>query len=284
MTALTDTTTFVRRYLHAHDPLDVSTLRACRHPGFEMHRPQIAERVTGDDVDMQIRTRDHSRATNSAPFSTPSPIGTPANAGWQLTGRDDVWIGQAVGTTVDGEPCHVVTVIELQAGLVRRETNWFAPSFPRPESRAELSELAEWRATGDVVEVAVTDDVAAARHRAIEAYFGELSTDPVATHEAFLHPDCVEIMPQSVERVLGRDRMIEVLLSHPNFPTVRLRRALVVGATGLGEVSMSEGDEEFFGIGIIHFRGAKADTITEYWAPRLDAPTWRNDRVQPLEV
>ncbi len=272
MTALTGTAAFVRRYLDAQHPLDAPTLDACRHPDFELHWPQTAEPGAGADVDVQTLTRDHSQGRDRAPLSTPLPVFTPANAGWQLTGRDDVWIGQAVGAAVDGEPCHVVTVIELQAGLVRRETNWFAPSFPRPESRAELSDLAEWRATGDVVEVAVTHAVAAARRLAIEAYFNDLSKDPVAAHEAFLHPDSVEIMPQSNERVLGRDRMLDVLLRHPNFPIVRLLRALVVGNTGLAEVSMREGDEDFFGIGIIHFRGAKADTITEYWAPRPDAP------------
>lgn len=64
---------------------------------------------------------------------------------WQPTGRDSVWIGQAVGATGDGEPCHVVTLLELQVGLIRRETNWSAPSFLRPESRADHSELEEWR-------------------------------------------------------------------------------------------------------------------------------------------
>lgn len=170
----------------------------------------------------------------------------------------------------------MLTVLELQGDLVHRETNWIGPAFPAPESRAHLSELYEWRPLGDVVEASVTEDIAAARRSAIEAYFRDLSADPVAAHEAFLHADAVEVMPQSSERIVGRDRMLEVLLGHPSFPTTDLRRALVVGDTGLAEVRVREGDEGFFGIGIIHFRGQKADTITEYWAPLLEQPPWRS--------
>ncbi len=282
MTALMGTTTFLRRYLDAHDPLHAPTVDGCRHPDFEGHFPQTAPRVRGDD-DVHTGKRHHSVGAGHAALPARSPVFSARNAVWQLTGRDDVWIAQGIGTTVDGEPCHLVTVMELRAGLVHRQTNWFAPSFPRPESRAELSELAEWRAAGDVVEVPVTDDVVATRQRAIAAYFRDVSNDPAA-HEAFLHPDSVEIMPQSSERIRGRDRMLEVLLSHPNFPTVALKRALVVGNTGLAEVRMREGDEDFFGIGVVRFRGAKAESITEYWAPRLGADVWRNNWLQPLDA
>lgn len=55
----TGTATFVRRYLCAQDPRDVHTLAALRHPDFEIHWPQTAERVPSHDADVLIRPSHH---------------------------------------------------------------------------------------------------------------------------------------------------------------------------------------------------------------------------------
>jgi hypothetical protein len=53
----------------------------------------------------------------------------------RILGAGEVWISEYV-IAYDGEPVHVVSIMEFRDGLVARETHYFAEPFEPPEWRA----------------------------------------------------------------------------------------------------------------------------------------------------
>ena len=99
-----------------------------------------------------------------------------------------------------------------------------------------------------------------------------------------LHPDYVLEMPQSGERIRGRDNLRAYQQAYPNPPTIQLRR--VVGA---GEVWVVEAHNDYGGgqlyhvIDIVQYRDNKIWRETRYYAEPFQAPQWRTQWVEPME-
>ena len=91
-------------------------------------------------------------------------------------------------------------------------------------------------------------------------------------------------MPQSGERITGRDNMRTMQEAYPAPPTnFRLRR--VVGAR---DVWVVEGSAEWSGqiynvANIVEFRDGKIIRETRYYAEPFDAPAWRAQWVEQME-
>ena len=59
----------------------------------------------------------------------------------RITGSGDLWVSEFI-LSYDGKPSYVVSIMELQDGLVARETQYFADGFAPAPSRAHLVERA----------------------------------------------------------------------------------------------------------------------------------------------
>lgn len=57
----------------------------------------------------------------------------------RILGAGDLWITEFT-LTYDGQPSHVVSIMEMKDGLVVRETQYFSDAFPPGPSRAQLVE------------------------------------------------------------------------------------------------------------------------------------------------
>jgi hypothetical protein len=99
-----------------------------------------------------------------------------------------------------------------------------------------------------------------------------------------VHPDYVLEMPQSAERIRGRDNLQAYQQAYPNPPTIQLRR--VVGA---GDVWVVEAHNDYGGgqlyhvIDIVQYRDGKIWRETRYYAERFPAPPWRTQWVEPMD-
>jgi hypothetical protein len=91
-------------------------------------------------------------------------------------------------------------------------------------------------------------------------------------------------MPQSGERIRGRDNMQAYQEAYPNPPTIQLRR--VVGA---GDVWVVEAQNDYGGghvyhvIDIVQYRDGKIWREIRYYAEPFQAPHWRTQWVEPME-
>jgi ketosteroid isomerase-like protein len=57
----------------------------------------------------------------------------------RILGTRDLWVTEFV-LTYDGQPSYVVSIMELQDGMVRRETQYFGEAFAPGPSRAQWVE------------------------------------------------------------------------------------------------------------------------------------------------
>jgi ketosteroid isomerase-like protein len=117
-----------------------------------------------------------------------------------------------------------------------------------------------------------------------ELFFERLQhLSPEAEYE-LRHPDYVMEMPQSGERIRGRDNMRAFQEAYPNPPTITPRRVV-----GSGDVWVIEGRSDYGGGQIYHvamiveFRDGKIWRDTRYYAEPFQAPDWRAQWVERME-
>jgi hypothetical protein len=100
---------------------------------------------------------------------------------------------------------------------------------------------------------------------------------------AVRHEDYVMDMPQSGERIRGRDAMRAMQEKFPTPPSISLRR--VVGA---GRVWVIEGVNDYAGdkwhIAVIFEFAADGRILrdTRYYVQQTEAPAWRAEWVEPI--
>jgi len=97
------------------------------------------------------------------------------------------------------------------------------------------------------------------------------------------HEDVMIDMPQSGERIRGRDNMKAMQDAYPGPPKVSMRRIV-----GSGDVWVVEARSDYNGriyhvANIIEFREGKIMRETRYYADPFEAPAWRAQWVEPIE-
>ena len=129
----------VERYARASAVSDLEQLARLRHPDWTVDWPQSGERVHGSESFAEIVHRyPGGRPTTELDRIVGSEdrwVLTPGNTVLKVVGSGDVWWGEWRMTYPDGHPYHVVDLIELRDGLVRRETVYWAPPFEAPDWR-----------------------------------------------------------------------------------------------------------------------------------------------------
>jgi hypothetical protein len=111
----------------------------------------------------------------------------------------------------------------------------------------------------------------------IESLFGEgrLRLDAAAEYD-LRHDDYVMEMPQSGERIRGRDNMRAMQEAYPNPPEATLRRLVGSGEVWVMEAtSIYGGDDVYLVTDIFEFRDGKIAKETRYYSQPFEAPAWR---------
>jgi hypothetical protein len=115
----------MERFLAAADAKDAAGMAELAHPDIVMEWPQSGERFVG---------RNNALAAYLATEEKPDIAGEPI-----MAGQGDLWIVRMplrYGTDIYS----YVGVFELEDGLVRRTTEYFAAPFPASDARAPYAE------------------------------------------------------------------------------------------------------------------------------------------------
>jgi hypothetical protein len=97
------------------------------------------------------------------------------------------------------------------------------------------------------------------------------------------HPeDYVMEMPQSGERIRGREKMREFQEAYPNPPTMQLRRVIVREGLWVVEIISDYGGRIYRPILIIELRDGKMFRDTRYYSEPFEAPEWRAQWVERM--
>ncbi len=95
----------------------------------------------------------------------------------------------------------------------------------------------------------------------------------------------VEEFPQSRERIVGGDNIVEVMRNYPDLPKVSGLRVYGSGDLVISEMLVRYGDGgEYFGVIILDIRDGRIAKQTEFFGPPFDAPEWRNRWVERTEA
>lgn len=132
---------------------------------------------------------------------------------------------------------------------------------------------------------AVTDNDSAAMREGIERVFGLAGEGlfPEAEYQ-LRHEDYLMEMPQSGERIRGRDAMRAMQEAFPVPPSITLRKV-----AGSGQVWVVEGTNDYAGdvwhVVVILELGTEGSIIrdTRYYTQKSDAPSWRAEWVEPID-
>jgi hypothetical protein len=132
---------------------------------------------------------------------------------------------------------------------------------------------------------AVSDDDAAAMRDGLERLFGLTDGDGLSAEEEYRvrHPDYVMDMPQSGERIRGRDAMRAMQEAFPTPPSLTLRRVV-----GSGRVWVVEGVNDYAGdvwhvvVTLELDDEGRIVRDTRYYTQKSQAPGWRAQWVEQL--
>ena len=90
------------------------------------------------------------------------------------------------------------------------------------------------------------------------------------------HDDYVMEMPQSGERIRGRENMRAFQEAYPSTPpSIRLRRLIVRENLWILEAVVDYGGQVLHGAGVLELRDGKVWRDTRYFAEPFEAPAWR---------
>jgi hypothetical protein len=287
------------RYWRAQDPYDPEGLARCRHPDWSANWPQSAEHIPNNEADVQIHSHypgyprhEQAQIRGEPEVWALSPSFTPI----RIVGTGDVWVGEMRLDYPNLGRYHGALIMELEDGLVRRETAYFAESFGPPAWRADLVDVVPHDAPpagSDLVIQAVSvhgdpDTQAASLRRLFELPLeGGTHADQRRRYQEAMRglydESAEQILVQSGERIRGLDRMLALVDRHPDFPKAgRLRRITPIGDVCVLEGRLEYDQGAFWEVMIVEFRDGRAVRSTEYYAAETEPPTWRSRWVERM--
>ena len=115
----------------------------------------------------------------------------------------------------------------------------------------------------------------------IERFFAALESRNWTRFADVLHPDVVYEIPQTRERIRGRDRYVQFNREFPGDWHLRPTLILVEGAAGVARFDWELGqgpiEEAFVFFGV---RDGLLGTVTDYWPEAYDPPPGREHLVE----
>ena len=115
----------IERFLAAVEQGDLAAMAELAHPDITMEWPQSGERFRG---------RENAIAAITATEEKPELAGEPT-----VIGQGNLWVVR-MALQYGPEIFQYAGIFELEDGLVRRTTEYFAAPFPAPDARAPYVE------------------------------------------------------------------------------------------------------------------------------------------------
>ena len=133
-----------------------------------------------------------------------------------------------------------------------------------------------------------TKDLSKMDEQEARSFLEGLASDlsPEAEYDA-RHEDYAMEMPQSGERIRGRENMRafqQSFLDNADKPSIRIRRVLVRDGLWVVESAVDYGGGRVFhGAAILELSDGKIRRDTRYFAETFEAPAWRSRWVERME-
>ncbi|MEU4396646.1 nuclear transport factor 2 family protein [Kribbella sp. NPDC023855] len=111
-------------------------------------------------------------------------------------------------------------------------------------------------------------------------YFETMAARDWDSFGALLAEDVVYELPQTAERVTGRDRLVQFNREYPGDWRIDVSRLIVDGETAAGTMNFTVGDDEMVGLVYLELTGGLISRVTDFWPEPYDAPPGREHLIE----
>lgn len=193
----------------------------------------------------------------------------------RISGGGDTWFAEITLTYPDSTWLGVVAC-EVKGDRIWKETAWFCPTDVSIERRDRLTvPMGEVQSGFHESSGSPADQK---RHeRTLDRFYSSLASG-VSPSEVLSENTTIQF-PQTFDAVRGRSDISDLYSSSP-IRTAVVHQRWVLGGSALVELRTPKPDGAI--LHLIHFDGDQISRISDYWAPKLDAPSWRAEFVEPI--
>ncbi len=111
-------------------------------------------------------------------------------------------------------------------------------------------------------------------------YFSTMAARDWDAFAELLTPDVIYEMPQTGERITGREKYLQFNREYPGDWALTVTRLIVDGATAAGSMNFTVDSQQLVGLAFLEFRDGLVERITDFWPEPYEAPTERNHLVE----
>jgi ketosteroid isomerase-like protein len=120
---------------------------------------------------------------------------------------------------------------------------------------------------------------------ALDAHWQASAEGDLEAEHAIYADDAVCEYPQSGERIFGRRNLQALRGHHPGKPSgFEVRRIVGRGDLWVTEYTIIYQGEAVFTVSLMEFRDGKVVHETQYFAEAFEAPEWRKEWVEKMEL
>lgn len=114
----------------------------------------------------------------------------------------------------------------------------------------------------------------------VRTYFDSLASRDWDTFASVLTDDVVYEVPQSGERITGRQRYVQFNREYPGDWKLAVTRLVAEGATAAASISFVVGAEQMVGLAFFELAGGLIAQISDFWPEAYEPPPGREHLVE----
>ena len=274
----------IESYIRAQDPFDPARLGELRHEDWYADWPQTGERIPNhlSDVEVNLNYPGYpghqlmSAEGHGTEWLYLNSIQPGSMGRWvRISGGGDTWFAEVTLTYADSTWLGVA-VCETIGGRISRETIWYCPTDISVDWRDRWSTPLPNLESG-IQESSGSPGAQRMHEGTLDRFYSAL-TSGLSPSEVLAENATIQF-PQTSDLVEGRSDISDLYMSSAIRPALVIQR-WVLGGSAL--VELRSGEPEGRMLHLVHFDGELISRISDYWAPTLDAPSWRAKWVERI--
>lgn len=115
---------------------------------------------------------------------------------------------------------------------------------------------------------------------AVQRYFDSLITRDWETFAGLLTDDVRYELPQTRERITGKERYLRFNQEYPGDWELTVTRLVADGATAAATMNFTVGDEQLVGVTFFELDGDRINRVTDFWPEPYEPPAGREHLVE----
>lgn len=275
----------IESYIRAQDPYDPDRLGELRHEDWYADWPQTGERIPNHQSDAEIslnypgypRHQMKSVEGHGTEWLYLNSVQPGSTGRWvRVSGGGDTWFAEITLTYPDSTWLGVA-VCETMGDRMSKETIWYCPMDIEMAWRDRWSRPMPDVASG-ILETSGSPGAQKRHERTLDLFYSLLMSG--SSPSEVLSENATVQFPQTSDCVEGPSDISDLYMSSL-IRQAPVHQRWVLGGSAFVELRTADPAEGMM-LHVLHFDGDLISRISDYWAPTLDAPSWRAQSVERI--